>query len=130
MAKKISKLVILGNLVMPGHTPLKWSNMKKPLTFICRQKIKLIFNNFLELLQRYCKLVLGTLGMPDYANPKWYYQLAESFLCLFAGKKSTSPLMLFWRYCKDIQTSYFAHFGHNWLRTPKMIVSICGSFSS
>ena len=54
--------------------------MKKPLTFICRQKIKLILHIFLEILQRYCKLaVLGTLGVPGYVNPKWYYQLKENF---------------------------------------------------
>ena len=46
-------------------------------------------------------------------------------LCLFAGKKTTSPppTLLYWRYCKDIQTSYFGYFGHAWL--PKMIVSPC-----
>ena len=33
--------------------------------------------------------------------------------------------MLFWRYCKDMQTSYFGYFGHAWLHTPKMIVSTC-----
>ena len=46
-------------------------------------------------------------------------------LCLFAGKKSTSSPMLYWRYCKDMQTSYFAYFSHAWLHTPKMIVSTC-----
>ena len=45
--------------------------------------------------------------------------------CLFAGKKSTSSPMLYWRYCKDMQTSYFGYFGHAWLHTPKMIVSTC-----
>ena len=33
--------------------------------------------------------------------------------------------MLYWRYCKDMQTSYFGYFGHAWLHTPKMIVSTC-----
>ena len=33
--------------------------------------------------------------------------------------------MLFWRYCKDIQTSYYGYFEHTWLHTPKMIVSTC-----
>ena len=36
--------------------------------------------------------------------------------------------MLFWRYCKDIRTSYFGYFGHAWLHTPKMIVSTCRRF--
>ena len=33
--------------------------------------------------------------------------------------------MLFWRYCKDMQTSYFGYFGHAWLHTPKIIKSTC-----
>ena len=45
--------------------------------------------------------------------------------CLFASKKSTSSPMLYWRYCKDIQTSYFGYFGHAWLHTLKMIKSTC-----
>ena len=68
---------------------------------------------------------MGTLGIPGYANPKWYYQLVENFRVYLQGKKSASPLMLFWRYCKDIQTSHFGYFGHAWLQTPKMIVSSC-----
>ena len=40
-------------------------------------------------------------------------------LCLLAGKKSTSSPMLYWRYCKDMQTSYFGYFGNPWLHTPK-----------
>ena len=72
---------------------------------------------------RYCKLaILSTLGMPDYAHPKLYYQLAKNF-CLFADKKSTSSHMLFWQYSKDMQTSCFRYFGYAWLHTPKMIVS-------
>ena len=33
--------------------------------------------------------------------------------------------MLYWRYCKDMQTSYFGYFGHAWLHTPKIIKSTC-----
>ena len=47
--------------------------------FICRQKMKFIFHGFLEILQRYCKLVLGTLGMHSYIDQNWYYQLVENF---------------------------------------------------
>ena len=67
---------------------------------------------------------LSTLGMPDYAHPKLYYQLAKN-VCLFADKKSTSSHMLFLQYFKDMQTSCFKYFGHAWLHTPKMIVSSC-----
>ena len=48
--------------------------------FFCRQKFNFILHVFLEILQRYCKLViLGTFGMSGYAHPKWYYQLVENF---------------------------------------------------
>ena len=61
-------------------------------------------------LDKQAKVILSTCRKP---------------LCLFAGKKSTSSPMLYWRYCKDMQTSYFGYFGHAWLHTPKMIVSTC-----
>ena len=60
--------------------------MKKPLTFICRQKIKFILHDFLDILQRYCKLVLGTLGKSGCANPKWYYQHVEKICVHFQAK--------------------------------------------
>ena len=44
------------------------------------------------------------------------------FIC---RQKTTSSPMLYWKYCKDMQTSYFGYFGHAWLHTPKMIVSTC-----
>ena len=63
--------------------------MKKPLTFIHRQKINFILYVFLEILQRCCKLVvLGTLGIPGYVHPNWYYQLVETFVFISAGKKN------------------------------------------
>ena len=66
--------------------------MKKPLTFICRQKIKFILHVFLEILQRYCKLiVLGTLGIHGYTNPKSYYQLAENFGVHLQAKNLVHP---------------------------------------
>ena len=43
--------------------------------------------------------------------------------CLSAAKKSTSSPKFFWRYCKDIQTSYFRYFELAWLHRLKMIVS-------
>ena len=87
------KLVILGNLDMPGHTHLNDSiNLKKPLIFICWVKINFILYIFLEILQRHCKLVLDTLGMPGYADPKWYYQLVQNFsVDLQAKKQLYSP---------------------------------------
>ena len=34
-------------------------------------------------------------------------------------------LIFFWRYCKDMQTSYFGYIGQTRLCTPKMIVQTC-----
>ena len=45
-------------------------NLKKSLMFIWKQKIDFIIPVFLEIFQRYCKLViLGTLGKSGYINP-------------------------------------------------------------
>ena len=100
--------------------------MKKPLTLICREKTKFIHLFFLKILQRYWKLiVLSTVGMPGKKTPKMILSSCKKPLCLFAGKISTSSPMLYLRYCKDMQTSYFGYFEHAWLHTPKMIVSTC-----
>ena len=46
-------------------------------------KINVNLYIFLDILQGYCKLVVsGTLGMPGYAHPNWYYQLVETF-CVY-----------------------------------------------
>ena len=51
---------------------------------ICRNFILYIF---LNIWQRYCKLViLGTLGMPGYAHLKRYYHFVENF-CLSDRQK-------------------------------------------
>ena len=75
--------------------------MKKPLTFTCRQKIKFILHIFLEILQRYCKLV---------------------FIC---RQKINFTPMHFGRYCKDMQAPYFGYFEDARLATPRMIISTC-----
>ena len=62
------------------HTKNDSINLKKPLFFICKQKINFILHLSLEILHGYCKLfIFGASGMPGYAHPKWYYQLVESF---------------------------------------------------
>ena len=47
---------------------------------------------------------------------------------LSSGKRATSSSMFFWRYYKDMQTSYFGFLGHAWLRTLKMIMPTCRNF--
>ena len=97
--------------------------MKKHLTFICKQKISFILPVFFELLQRYCKLVmLDTLRKPGYTYQQNIVPPCRKLLYLSAGKGTTSSSIFFWRYCKDVHT-YFEHFGHVWIRTPKMVIS-------
>ena len=85
---QIANLHILGNLDMTGHTHLKCTiNLKKPMMFICRQKINFIFHVFLEISQRYYKLViLGTLGITGPAH-KVILTTCRKLLSLYAGKK-------------------------------------------
>ena len=80
-----SKLVILGNLGMLGHTPKMikaiWRNLW-PLSVG-----KSSSSSFTISLRYYKDIVNfffffgggGTLGMPGYSNPKRYYQLVENF---------------------------------------------------
>ena len=69
-------------------------------------------------------LFFGYLGHPGYANQIGTIKLQKTFEFIGRQKINFTP-MLFWRYCKDMQTSYFGYFGHAWLHTPKMIVSTC-----
>ena len=68
------------------------------------QKIVFIPPFFLEIKQRYFKLViLSNLGIPGYGHQKGWYQLVENFdVCLYAKIKFIPPLLLeiLLRYCK------------------------------
>ena len=78
---------------MPGHTYLNDNiNLKKPSTFISRQKINFILHVFPEILQRYCKLsFFGTLGLSGYVHPKWYYYLVKNFFVYLQAKINFIP---------------------------------------
>ena len=54
-----------------------------------------------------------------------FHQLEENFCVYLQAKNQLHPTLSnnFWRYCKDMQSSYFGYFGQAWLDTPKMIVS-------
>ena len=81
--KEIPTLLLWVYLGMPGHTPLK-----KPLIFFCRQKINFIIHVSLEFLQKYWKpVILGTLDIPNYTHPKWYYQLVCKTFVFFCRQK-------------------------------------------
>ena len=72
---------------------------------------------------KHCKVIIvGTFGMPRYAHPNWYCQFVENDCAYLQGKNWLHTPRL--RDCKDIQTSYFAYFGHASLCKPKIIVYI------
>ena len=102
-----SKLVILSNLSMPGHTPkmIVYINLRKHLTFMCRQKINYILHIFLELFF-YCKDIVNLfwvlwtcLAMHTQSDT---INLLETFAFICRRKKSTSSPMLFWRLVDSI----------------------------
>ena len=67
-------------------------NLQEAFMLIYRHKINLIFHVFLETMQRYCKIViLGTMGMPCYAHPKWYYQHVENFCVICRQNINSIP---------------------------------------
>ena len=44
-------------------------------------------------METYCKLfILGTLGVPGYVHPKWYYQLVENFNVYLQARKQLRRL--------------------------------------
>ena len=62
------------------HTQKDTIKLKKIFLFIVKQKIKILTHVFQGDIAKICKLlILGTLGMPAYAHPKWYYQIVENF---------------------------------------------------
>ena len=106
LLKRNSKLVILGNLGMPGHTPKIivsiWGNIWRSSAGK-KSTSSSYFSLVIFLLQRSCKLVLGTLGMPSYAHPKWYYQFIENVCVYLQVKNQLHPpcfsedcLLAFW----------------------------------
>ena len=78
--QRYSKLVILDNLGMAGHTHLKWQyQFEEAFDVYLQENINFILHVFLEILQRFCKLViLITLSMSGNTNPRWYYQFKEN----------------------------------------------------
>ena len=100
--------------------------MKKPLTFIFRQKIKFTLWHF---PLRYYKDIVNLLFWVLWECLAKHTQsdtinLQKTFV-FFCRQKINFTRIFFWRYCKDIQNSYFGYFGHAWLHTPKMIASAC-----
>ena len=67
---------------MPCHTHLKWQYQFEETFDLYLQETNQLYSSHFPwvifLLQRYCELVLDTLGMSDYAHQKWYYQFIEN----------------------------------------------------
>ena len=109
------KVVILGHLGMPGHKHLKWQyQFKKKKNLYCLYTGKKSTSSFTFSLRYWkdiAKLLFWTLwGIPIFAHPKWYYQLAENFCVNLQAKKQLCCPYFSW-YCKDMQTSCFGYLG-------------------
>ena len=86
--------VISGDLDMPEtHTPKMRVSVWRNLWCLSGGKKWTSFLQvFLEILHRYCKLViLGSFGMPGYTCLKWWYQLVEN-LCIYQHAKNQRHL--------------------------------------
>ena len=93
---------------------------------VCMQKINFIILLFLKILQRNSKLViLGNLGMPAH-TPKMMVSIWGNIWRSSAGKKSISSFTfsLSYIFIAKILQNCFEYFGHSWLCTPKVILSI------
>ena len=99
-------------------------NLKQPFMLICMQKINFITHFFRKILQRNSKLLfwvfwacLATHTQSDTTN------LKKTFMFICRQKINFIPyafLEMLQRY-----GNLFGYFGHAWIHTPKMIVSIC-----
>ena len=71
---------------------LLWGNLRR----LSAGKKSASFFTFSLILQRYRKfVVLGTLGMPGYVRPKWYYYLIENFYVYLQVKNQLPPPCLY-----------------------------------
>ena len=89
--------------------------------FICKQKMSFILPLYLEILQN--KKLEASLH-----TPKMIASACRKFWYLSAGKRTTSSSMFFWKYSKDVQTSYFGYSDLAWIRAPKMAISTYRKF--
>ena len=90
------------------------------------QKFNFIILFFLKILQRNSKLVtLGNLGIPGH-TPKMMVSIWGNIWRSSAGKKSSSSFTfsLSYIFIAKILQKCFEYFGHSWLCTPKVILSI------
>ena len=104
-----SKLVILGNFGMPGHTHLKWEHQfEENFDIYLQAKNQLHSSCFpwytAKILQT---CYFGYFGQAWLDAPIMIVSSCRKLLHLSACRKTTSSPTFFWRYCKYIQTPYF-----------------------
>ena len=123
-----SRPFVLGNLSIASYTHLKWW-----------YQFEESFNTYLQVKNQFhffyfpwdITKILQTCYF-RYAwilTPKVLLSTRRKISCLPAGKKSTSAPTFFWRYCKDMQTSYFGFFGHSWLPQHKWYHRLVENFN-
>ena len=83
MLLRNSKLVISGNMGMPGHTYLKmivsvWRNLWQLSAGKISTSSFMFSLTYCNDIVYYKPIVFGTLGMPGYVHPKLYYNLVEN----------------------------------------------------
>ena len=119
-----SKLVILGNLGMPGHTSKMiiaiWRNLW-PLSVGKSSSSSFTFS--LRYSKDNVNFFGGYFGHAWLLKPKEILQLVENFHAHLLAKNQLRPhafLEILQRYA-----NYVGYFGNAWLHTPKMIASTC-----
>ena len=117
-----------------------WNSLTNPLKKIVSiykklclstcKKSNYITHFFLEILQRYCILVI--LSTLDIVEP---YPLdminninLQKILMLICTKNQFYPSLLSWDIAKIFQTSYFEHFRCDWSCSPKLMHHLAVKF--
>ena len=75
--------------------------------YLTEQKINFIPHLFLEILDRFCKFVLGTLVLTGHAHQNWWYQLLGKFEVYVYTNKLLHHSLLSWNNFKDIANLLF-----------------------
>ena len=113
----------MGNLGIPGQT------MKMTLTIWnlwCLSAGKKLASSFTFSLQ-YCiaNLWFWVFEHTWLCIPKVILTTFRILLSLSAGKKSNSSSMFIWKYCKDMQNSFFRHTQNDSINLQKTLIFIC-----
>ena len=92
-----------------------WNQLVEFLMFICMQKINFISNFFFKLLQRHANCYFRNFGNTWPSPSRIILSIYRNLSWLPACKKSTSPFILFLKYCRKI-ANLFDMSGHKHLK--------------